>query len=348
MLRSVVPQQEVPSSILRRNGHERNNNNRNVQFGVFCTAQPFNKRLPPVHLSSVFKEELIPIQFKLSRVEEEEQPPKEEVVMSIGDDAGAKPVEPIEQWKRTEGLRSKIAVAGEESAAEMEVPPSILLLQKDRERNNSRRVQFSAISTLQPFKKKSSPANLKCYFQEVRQLIRLKLILHKVVDSILYTNDCERNNGRNVRFSAISTAQPFNKRLPAEDLSAGFKEERQLIRMQLTLSRVVEEDQPQEEEEQGLERENAVSAEESAAFDIEEQSEELISHVVVEALPQDEEEILTFEDAAGDEPAELIEQYQRKGGLRREVAALQSNLGDYWSGELPAKRVRRRPERFTQ
>ena len=60
VLRSVVPQQEVPSSILRRNGHERNNNNRNVQFGVFCTAQPFNKRLPPVHLSSVFKEELIP------------------------------------------------------------------------------------------------------------------------------------------------------------------------------------------------------------------------------------------------------------------------------------------------
>ena len=141
VIRSVVPQQEVPSSILRRNGRERNNNNnRNVQLGVFCTALPFNKRLPPVHLSSVFKEELIPIQFKLSRVEEE-------VV------AGVKPVEPIEQWKRTEGLCREIAVAGKKSAVEMEVPPSILLLQKDRERNNSRRVQFSAISTLQPFKK---------------------------------------------------------------------------------------------------------------------------------------------------------------------------------------------------
>ena len=63
VIRSVVPQQEVPSSILRRNGHERNNNNRNVQFGVFCTAQPFNKRLPPVNLSRDFEEEqhLIPL-----------------------------------------------------------------------------------------------------------------------------------------------------------------------------------------------------------------------------------------------------------------------------------------------
>ena len=112
-----------------------------------------------MNLSCAFQEELIPIQFKLSHVEEEEQPPKEEVVMSIGDDAGAKPVEPIEQWKRTEGLCSEIAVAGEESAVEMEVPPSILL-RPDRERNNSQRVCFSAISTVQPFKKRSSPANL--------------------------------------------------------------------------------------------------------------------------------------------------------------------------------------------
>ena len=117
--------------------------------------------------------------------------------------------------------------------------------------------------------------------------------------------------------------------------------------MRLKLSRVVEEDQPQEEEEQGLERENVVSAEESAAFDFEDQPEEFISHVVVEARPQDVEEDLTFEDT-GDEPADLIEQYERKVGLRREVAALQGNLGEYWSGELPAKRVRRRPDRYTQ
>ena len=119
--------------------------------------------------------------------------------------------------------------------------------------------------------------------------------------------------------------------------------------MRLILSHVEEEDQSQEEEEEGLEREMDFTAEESAAVDFEEHAEELISHVVVEARPQDEEEVLTFEDAAGDEPAELIdEQYERKGGLRRDVAALQSNLGDYWSGELPAKRVRRRPDRYTQ
>ncbi len=299
-----------------------------------------------MHLSSVFKEELIPIQFKLSRVEEEEQPPKEEVVMSIGGDAGVKPVEPIEQWKRTEGLRSEIAVAGKKSAVEMEVPPSILLLQKDRERNNSRRVQFSAMSTLQRFKKRSSPANLKCYFQEVPQLIPLKLVLHKVLDSIL-RNDGERNNS-NVRFSAISTAQPFNTRLPSENLSCGFDEARQLIPLRLTLSHVQEEEESHEEEDEGLRRENVVSAEESAAVDFEEQPEELIlSHVVVEARTQDEEEELTF-DNAGDEPAELIVQYERNKGWRREVAALHSNLGDYWSAELPAKRVRKRPERFTQ
>ena len=266
--------------------------------------------------------------------------------MSIGHDAGAKPVEPIEQWKRTEGLCSKIAVAGKKSAVEMEVPPSILLPQKDRERNNSRRVQFSAISTLQPFKRRSSPANLKCYFQEVPQLIQLKLILHKVVDPILYTNDCERNNG-NVRFSAISSAQPFNKRLPSKNLSCGFDEVRQLIPLRLTLSHVQEEEESHEEEDEGLRRENAVTAEESAAVDFEEQAEEMISHVVVEARSQDEEEILTFDDD-GDDPAELIVQYERNLGLRREIAALQSNLGDYWSAELPAKRVRRRPERFIQ
>ena len=268
-----------------------------MQFGVFCTAQPFNKRLPPVHLSRDFEEEQHLIPLRVIR---------HEVVGSI-------------------------------------------LLRQDRERNTTRSVQFSAIRTVQPFKKRSSSANLLRYFKEEQQLVPLKLVLHKVLDPILLGSDRERNSSRNVRFSAISTTQPFNKRLSAENLSAGFEEERQLIPMRFTLSRVVEEDQPQEEEEQGLERENVVSAEESAAFDFEEQPEELISHVVVEARPQDEEEILTFEDAAGDEPAELIdEQYKRKGGLRREVAALQSNLGDYWSGELPAKRVRKRPDRYTR
>ena len=224
VIRSVVPQQEVSSSILRRNGHERNNNNRNVQFGVFCTAQPFNKRLPPVHLSRDFEEEQHLIPLRVIR---------HEVVGSI-------------------------------------------LLRQDRERNTTRSVQFSAIRTVQPFKKRSSSANLLRYFKEEQQLVPLKLVLHKVLDPILLGSDRERNSSRNVRFSAISTTQPFNKRLSAENLSAGFEEERQLIPMRFTLSRVVEEDQPQEEEEQGLERENVVSAEESAAVDFEEQPEELI------------------------------------------------------------------------
>ena len=298
VLRSVVPQQEVTASILRRNGHERNNNNRNVQFGVFCTAQPFNKRLPPVHLSRDFEEEQQLIPLRVIR---------HEVVGSI-------------------------------------------LLRKDRERNTTRSVHFSAIRTVQPFKKRSSSANLLRYFSEEQQLVPLKLILHEVLDPILLDHDRERNSNGNVRFSAISTTQPFNKRLSAENISAGFKEERQLIPMRLTLSRVVEKDQPQEEEEEGLEREMAVTVEESAAFDFEEQPEELVSHVVVEeARTQDEEEDLTFDCEAGDEPAELIdEQCERKLGLRREVTALQSNLGEYWTAELPAKRVRRRPDRYTQ
>ena len=71
--------------------------------------------------------------------------------------------------------------------------------------------------------------------------------------------------------------------------------------------------------------------------------------MVVEARTQDEEEDLSFDYEAGDEPAELIdEQCERNVGLRREVTALQSNLGEYWTAELPAKRVRRRPDRYTQ
>ena len=223
-----------------------------------------------------------------------------------------------------------------------------ILLRKDRERKTTHSVQFSAIRTVEPFKKRSSSANLLRYFKEERQLVPLKLVLHDVVDPMLLDHDRERNNSRNVRFSAISTAQPFNKRLSAENLFCDFEEMRQLIPLQLMLSRVEEEDQPQEEEEQGLEREMAFTAEESAAVDFEEQPEELISHVEEEAQPQSEEEVLTFEDT-GDEPAELIdEQCERKLGLQREVAALQSNLGDYWSAELPAKRVRRRPVLYTQ
>ena len=295
VLRSVVPQQEVLASILRKNGHERNNNIRNVQFGVFCTAQPFNKRLPPVHLSRDFEEEQQLIPLRVIR---------HDVVGSI-------------------------------------------LLRQDRKRNTTRSVQFSAIRTVQPFKKRSSSANLLRYFKEEQQLVPLKLILQEVLDPILLEDDRERNSSRNVRFSAISTTQPFNIRLSAENLSAGFKEERQLIPMRLILSHIEEEDQPQEEEEEGLEREMAFTAEESAAVDFEEQPEELIlSHVVVEAPTQDEEEDLTFDNAG--EPAELIVQYERNLGLRREIAALQSNLGAYWSGELPVKRVRRRPERYTQ
>ena len=296
VLRSVVPQQEVSSSILRRNGHERNNNSRSVHFGVFCTAQPFNKRLPPVHLSRDFEEERQLIPLRVIR---------HEVVGSI-------------------------------------------LLRHDREKNKTRSVQIGAICSVQPFKKRSSPANLLRYFPEEQKLIPLKLVLHDVLESILLDHDRERNSNGNVRFSAISTTQPFNKRLSAESLSCDIEEVRELIPLRLTLSHVVEEDQPQEEEEEGFQREMAVTVEESAADDFEEQVEELISHVVVEeARPEAEEEVLTFDDA-GDDPADLIVQYERKLGLRREIASLRSELGAYWSGELPAKRVRRRPERYTQ
>ena len=67
-----------------------------------------------------------------------------------------------------------------------------------------------------------------------------------------------------------------------------------------------------------------------------------------EALPQqEEEENVLFEDEAGHEPAEPVErQRKRKVGLRREVASLASDLGDYWAVDTSAKRVRRKPIRF--
>ena len=65
-----------------------------------------------------------------------------------------------------------------------------------------------------------------------------------------------------------------------------------------------------------------------------------------EALPQQEEEVVVFGDEAGHEPAEPVEQSKRRVGLRREVASLTSQLGNYWAVDTSAKRVRRKPNRF--
>ena len=65
-----------------------------------------------------------------------------------------------------------------------------------------------------------------------------------------------------------------------------------------------------------------------------------------EALTQQEEEVVVFGDEAGHEPAEPVEQRKRRVGLRREVASLTSQLGNYWAVDTSAKRVRRKPNRF--
>ena len=67
-----------------------------------------------------------------------------------------------------------------------------------------------------------------------------------------------------------------------------------------------------------------------------------------EAQPQqEEEEVVVFGDDAGHEPAEPEErQRKRRVGLRREVASLTSQLGNYWVVDTSAKRVRRKPNRF--
>ena len=66
-----------------------------------------------------------------------------------------------------------------------------------------------------------------------------------------------------------------------------------------------------------------------------------------EAQPQQEEEEVVFNgDEAGHEPFEPMEQHKRRVGLRREVASLTSQLGNYWVVDTSAKRVRREPNRF--
>ena len=65
-----------------------------------------------------------------------------------------------------------------------------------------------------------------------------------------------------------------------------------------------------------------------------------------EARPQQEEEVVFNGDEAGYEPAEPVEQSKRRVGLRREVASLASELGEYWAVDTSAKRVRRKPMRF--
>ena len=65
-----------------------------------------------------------------------------------------------------------------------------------------------------------------------------------------------------------------------------------------------------------------------------------------EARPQQEEEVVFNGDEAGYEPAEPVEQSKRRVGLRREVASLTSQLGNYWAVDTSAKRVRRKPNRF--
>ena len=66
-----------------------------------------------------------------------------------------------------------------------------------------------------------------------------------------------------------------------------------------------------------------------------------------EAQAREEEEVVFFGDDAGHELAEPVErQRKRRSGLRREVASLVSQLGEYWAVDTSAKRVRRKPMRF--
>lgn len=67
--------------------------------------------------------------------------------------------------------------------------------------------------------------------------------------------------------------------------------------------------------------------------------------VVVEAQPQKEEEGVQFGNDAGPLAEEPIEQ-RKLTGLRREVAALASQLGGYWDVDTSVRRVRKKPDRF--
>eukprot|EP00986_Skeletonema_menzelii_P002044 scaffold556_cov144-Skeletonema_menzelii.AAC.13 len=67
--------------------------------------------------------------------------------------------------------------------------------------------------------------------------------------SILLRRNRQRNNIRSVQFSTTCTAKPFDRKFPAEKLVSGFREEVQLIPIQLLPFVVEEEAQPQEEEE---------------------------------------------------------------------------------------------------
>mmetsp|Transcript_17006 Transcript_17006/g.27915 ORF Transcript_17006/g.27915 Transcript_17006/m.27915 type:complete len:144 (-) Transcript_17006:78-509(-) len=117
--------------------------------------------------------------------------------------------------------------------------------------------------------------------------------------SILRRPDRQRNNTRRIEFSTICTAKPFDKQQPPENLVSGFPEVEQQIPCV----------------------------------------------VVVEAQPQKEEEGVQFGNDAGPLAEEPIEQ-RKLTGLRREVAALASQLGGYWDVDTSVRRVRKKPDRF--
>ena len=171
--------------------------------------------------------------------------------------------------------------------------------------------------------------------------------------SILRKHDCLRNNSRRITFSTTCTAMPFIKDVPPKNLLSGFPEVEQQItsRREVAAPSILRSGDCQRNKSRRVSISTTCTA---MPFDKQEppkdlmagfpEVEQLIPRVeVVEERPQKEEDAVSF---GRDADAEPIEQRKRRGGLRREVASLTGQLGEYWTVDTSAKRVRRKPDRF--
>eukprot|EP00984_Skeletonema_dohrnii_P026977 scaffold16408_cov70-Skeletonema_dohrnii-CCMP3373.AAC.1 len=98
-----------PSSILRRNGQQRNNIRR-VMFNATCRARPFDLTLAPESVQVEYDEEVTEM---LPHVEERQAQEQEEEEGVQFEDPGHVPEESVEQRKRTAMGREVAGLAGD-------------------------------------------------------------------------------------------------------------------------------------------------------------------------------------------------------------------------------------------
>ncbi len=222
-----------------------------------------------------------------------------------------------------------------------EVAAPSILRSGDRQRNKSRRVSISTTCTAIPFEKQEPPKNLMTGFPEVEQLIpRVEVVVEerplKEEDAVSFGDSSGHENDQAEPIEQREMTRSLREVAAAPSILQGPDRQRnntRRIKISTTCTAIpFIKDEPPKNLMAGFPEVEQVIRLKLPLFVREE-----------EAQPRKEEDAVSF---GHDADAEPIEQRKRRGGLRREVASLTGQLGEYWTVEPSAKRVRRKPERF--